>query len=131
MSDLISRQAAIDALIAEINEKPETYWDNGLNMYDVESVLKGLPPAKPEKICVANITLTDEQVQEAIEKAKRGILVAQPERKRGKWIVYKAPDKQHCGLVKCPFCGEDMIAEADEYNFCPNCGADMRGDSDE
>ena len=55
----------------------------------------------------------------------------QPERKRGKWIVYKAPDKQHCGLVKCPFCGEDMIAEADEYNFCPNCGADMRGEQDE
>lgn len=56
---------------------------------------------------------------------------AQPERKRGKWIVYKAPDKQHCGLVKCPFCGEDMIAEADEYNFCPNCGAEMRGEQNE
>lgn len=56
------------------------------------------------------------------------VLDAQPiieERKRGKWIVYKAPDKQHCGLIKCPFCGEDMIAEADEYNFCPNCGAQM------
>ena len=67
-------------------------------------------------------------------KLLRGRIDAQPtteERKRGKWIVYKAPDKQHCGLVKCPFCGEDMIAEADEYNFCPNCGADMRGDSDE
>ena len=49
------------------------------------------------------------------------------ERKKGKWIVYKAPDKYHCGLVKCPFCGDDMIAEADEYNYCPNCGADMIG----
>lgn len=48
------------------------------------------------------------------------------ERKVGKWIVYKAPDKYHCGLCKCPFCGEEMIAESDEYNFCPNCGADMR-----
>lgn len=47
--DLISRAAAIDALIAEINEKPETYWDNGLNVYDVESVLKGLPSAQPEQ----------------------------------------------------------------------------------
>lgn len=54
---------------------------------------------------------------------------AEPERKRGEWIVYKAPDKQHCGLVECPFCGEDMIAEADEYNYCPNCGADMRGET--
>ena len=51
-----------------------------------------------------------------------------PEREKGKWIVYKAPDKYHCGLIKCPFCGEEGIAEADEYNYCPNCGADMRGD---
>ena len=47
MSDLIDRQAAIDALIAEFKAKTETYWDNGLNMYDVESVLKGLPSAQP------------------------------------------------------------------------------------
>ena len=47
------------------------------------------------------------------------------ERKAGKWIVYKAPDKYHCGLCKCPFCGEEMIAESDEYSFCPNCGARM------
>lgn len=53
------------------------------------------------------------------------------ERKTGKWEVYKAPDKYHCGLVKCPFCGEDMIAESDEYNYCPNCGADMRGEGHE
>lgn len=56
---------------------------------------------------------------------------AQPERKKGKWIVYKAPDQYHCGLVKCPFCYEEMIAESDEYNFCPRCGADMRGDQNE
>ena len=58
-------------------------------------------------------------------------LSIEPERKTGKWEVYKAPDKYHCGLVKCPFCGEEMIAEADEYNFCPNCGSEMRGDEHE
>ena len=52
------------------------------------------------------------------------------QRKTGKWIVYKAPDKYHCGLCKCPFCGEGMIAESDEYNFCPNCGARMDGDEE-
>ena len=55
-------------------------------------------------------------------------LSIEPERKTGKWEVYKAPDKYHCGLVKCPFCGEEIIAEADEYNYCPNCGAYMRGE---
>lgn len=59
----------------------------------------------------------------------RNLPSAQP--KKGKWIVYKAPDAYHCGLCKCPFCGEEMIAEADEYNFCPNCGADMRGEEHE
>lgn len=47
--------------------------------------------------------------------------------RHGRWVVYKAPDAYHCGLVKCPFCGEEMIAESDEYNYCPNCGAKMDG----
>lgn len=50
--------------------------------------------------------------------------------RHGRWVIYKAPDAYHCGLVKCPFCGEEMIAESDEYNFCPNCGAKMDGERD-
>lgn len=49
MNDPISRQAAIDALIAELKEKAETDCDNGLNMYDVEFVLKTLPTIEPVK----------------------------------------------------------------------------------
>jgi len=49
------------------------------------------------------------------------------ERKTGRWFVIHAPDDLHCGFVKCPFCGEELIAEPNEYNFCPDCGADMRG----
>lgn len=45
--------------------------------------------------------------------------------KKGKWIVHKSPDEYHCGIVKCPFCGEELIAEPNEYCFCPNCGARM------
>ena len=44
---------------------------------------------------------------------------------QGEWIVFKAPDALHCGLVKCPFCSEELIAEPDEYHYCPNCGAKM------
>jgi len=43
MDDLISRQAAIDALVEEIAYKPEGYWDSGLNQYDVEVVLNQQP----------------------------------------------------------------------------------------
>lgn len=49
-------------------------------------------------------------------------------RKKGKWIVYKAPDKYHCGMVKCPFCFEEGIAESDEYHFCPKCGAELEAE---
>lgn len=49
----------------------------------------------------------------------------QPERKTGKWVVFEAPDELHCGLVKCPFCKEELIAKPDEYSYCPNCGAKM------
>lgn len=52
---------------------------------------------------------------------------AQPERKTGKWIVIPAPDNLHCGLVKCPFCGELLVGEPNEYNFCSNCGARLEG----
>lgn len=43
MDDLISRQAAIDALVEELAYKPEGYWDSGLNQYDVEVVLNQQP----------------------------------------------------------------------------------------
>lgn len=43
MDDLISREAAIDALVEELAHRPEGYWDSGLNRYDVEVVLSQQP----------------------------------------------------------------------------------------
>ena len=48
---------------------------------------------------------------------------AQPERKKGKWIVSHIPDSM---LWECNQCGFDCGAHS--FNFCPNCGADMRGE---
>ena len=48
MNDPIERQAAIKALIQELYEKPEEYWDNGLNRYDIEATINALPPAEPD-----------------------------------------------------------------------------------
>lgn len=52
MADLISRQAAIDALVKAIREDP--YYDsneaiNGLGVCDVRVILNDLPSARPEK----------------------------------------------------------------------------------
>ena len=55
MTDLIDRQAAIDALVKAIREDP--YYDsneaiNGLGVCDVRVILNDLPSAQPERTCV-------------------------------------------------------------------------------
>lgn len=54
--------------------------------------------------------------------------VAFVKERKGKWIVHKSPDEYHCGLVECPFCRTELIAEPNEYCYCPNCGAKMENE---
>ena len=107
--DLIDRQAAIEAIASAM---PSLTTPDGCGQFDHE------------------IQVTDEAFVDCM-KIIHELPSAQPMRKKGEWIVYKAPDKQHCGLVKCPFCGEELIAEPNEYHFCPACGCQMmRGEQD-
>ena len=46
---------------------------------------------------------------------------AQPERKKGRWLV------DEDGNMECPFCGNTCGFG----NYCNECGADMRGEQDE
>ena len=104
MSDLISRQAAIDAVGNMLRRK---FGIGG----DLASItLAGLPSAQPERC------------EDCVNFSKTRLLIPQPERKKGKWI-----DGQ------CSECGCDIPAyiidwkwqkDMDE-NFCPNCGAKM------
>lgn len=103
-SDAISRQAAIDALVAETiyteEELREYYeansyrneWVNGI--YEAVEAIKTLPPAQPERI-------------------------------KAHWVNGRC-DK--CN-EHAPFWA--MASTYHESNFCPNCGADMRGEQDE
>ena len=81
MSDLIDRQAAIDA---------------------VSDALK--------RVFVEH--------EDVAEKTLCKVPSTQPERKKGKWIVY----------YECPKCGE---ITKDFTEYCPFCNADMRGEEDE
>lgn len=50
----------------------------------------------------------------------------EPERKKGKWIIYVISmlDGEGCRCSECGFEG------APYWDYCPNCGADMREESD-
>lgn len=60
---------------------------------------------------------------------------AQPERKKGKWIIKDNPGTGWYRIT-CSECGEDVTSTAPcigffpnakvTWDFCPNCGADMR-----
>lgn len=125
MADLIDRQAAIDAI-----EDLQDCYNGFSDTYDkacIIGALEEVPSAQPEIKCIAKIILTDEQVQEAFEKAKKEILAAQPERKKGEWINRSLnicyPDWER---YTCSVCGKHSYS----YDYCPNCGADMRGEQD-
>ena len=88
--------------------------------------------AQPEQICVATVTLTDEQVKEVIKKTKNAVISAiEPEPHEGHWIGGD-------GSYICSECGgnpmdfiDTMGISFDAYietpmKFCPHCGADMR-----
>ena len=100
--DLISRQAAIDAHYEYCNKHP----DAGFPVWSLK-ILEDLPSAQPEVLACGE-----------------GELIAQPERKTGKWIEHN-PHKWGLGIVfECSECGEKIDCEPS--NYCPNCGADMQ-----
>lgn len=116
MSDLINRQAAIDAV------KKNTF---------------RLTFAE-EQNCEGHVAWSANAVySDVIEGALLELPSAQPERKRGKWIYGEDEygiDGYHCD--KCGFFvpwdyAHKFINYIEDYNLCPNCGADMREVDDE
>ena len=106
MSDLISRQAAIDALDTGLWG---VEWDKAL----ATAMLKDLPSAQPER------------------KKGRWIPVDSYSAFGGDeatWIAHGNP----VAFYYCSECKEEAYAGEDGEplltDYCPNCGADMRGE---
>ena len=66
VGDMISRQMAIDTIMGQPPEPHYPSW--------YAAQIEKLPAAQPEQVCVANVTLTDEQVKEVVEKAKNAVI---------------------------------------------------------
>lgn len=83
-----------------------------VRLSQVFNVIKNAPTIEPH--CEAC---------EAFNKTR--LLIPQPERKKGKWIVH--PGGKFVGFPYVHYeCDQCRDFEPEERNFCPNCGADMR-----
>lgn len=100
MDELISRQAAIDALLHNQEVYSNNFGDDAIDKYTV--------------------AIIDNDAQTIAQLPS-----AQPERKKGEWI--EITDRTMDCCYRCSECG--FIRDAyflEVTNFCPNCGADMR-----
>ena len=154
MSDLISRQAAIDAIgeksdeIFKTKQKGATYPHDDFfqGMAYAENVVKQLPPASSSEIPNSSDTISRAKAIEALDKRfdsipmeqtseilmlrkdLRELPPAQPERIKGHWIEIALSNHTY----KCSVCGRLLVNITDgknnvtkNYPYC-HCGADMR-----
>lgn len=100
----IYRQAAIDAVCAVCG-----------NDCDKSEFVYNAPQDEQVIICPEHYVLST-------------LPPAQPERKKGKWIV--TSEFEDCIYAKCNQCKVTQVFYHNKplTNFCPNCGADMRGE---
>ena len=102
MNDLISRQAAIDALDGEITVTGR-----------------------------ANAEAVRGYARLVADRIKR-LPSAEPERKKGEWIEvqFKTFPYNRIGKArKCSLCGKRKDKYV-RWDYCPCCGADMRGEQE-
>ena len=141
MQELISRQAAIDALVKAIREDP--YYDsneaiNGLGVCDVRVILNDLPSAQPEYRLDEWCTDCKEYDTERhccprfnqVIRTTLDEMKSERKKGRGKWNTYYHSDIDFS--YSCNQCGYSapyqMIGGKvfqKKWNFCPNCGARM------
>lgn len=141
MDDTISRQAAIDAILHNQEVYSNNFGNDPIDKYTIAIIdndaqtIAQLPSAQP--------TYKDEEIQKMqdleqaqIEKAyqlgyEEGKKDAQPERKKGRWIMHIDDLFPEESTMECNQCHEHQPITIDD-NFCPNCGAEMqKGEADE
>ena len=149
MDDLISRQAAIDAVYERIRQ---IGYENNPLVLSIKQTIRDLPSAQPEKRTEKRTeTRACDLIprQAAIDALGDGALVnyqaaghnnglvkaidvikGLPSAQKKGWWVHDGYDfPGGVDWIHCSECGKRGInVPADLSNFCPNCGADMRGE---
>ena len=152
MDDLISRQAAIDAIKSR---KTAEQSSAGIMMNAVVDfcidIVKKLPSAQPDLDEWCTDCSEYDQERHCCPRWNRVIRQtlkdAQPtadvrENVKGRWVevvdrteMYDKEGVKTWGMLfQCNQCGFVLNAvesHTGQYNYCPNCGADMRGEQDD
>ena len=68
---------------------------------------------------------------ELVEGVMELLPSAQPERKKGKWILTEDDNYEYCTCSECGYQNGENWMNGSDIPFCAVCGADMRGESDE
>ena len=119
---LASNKAADEELVLDALG---LYRGDNTEGFDTHCVMDLADIIEPEPVCIANITITEEQV----EKIKSDILkeLEQPE-------LTCELDSQVCGKRRCKRCGAfvsvDSVWDCSgciPAKYCPNCGAKVIG----
>ena len=146
MSDLIDRQAAIDAFLTELTKRERKNllhtWSTVEVKYFVVDMLEKLPSAQPESEEFEWCTDCKEYDQTAhcchrfTKVIRQTVEELQAQPKTGKWIPTQNPQWKAYYHDKCSVCGwwntknavcRDSKKKAHSLNYCPNCGARMEG----
>ena len=139
MSDLISRQDVIDAIITwdkfGVDERNRLVrWYEGLEPYvklrDVVWAIEKTPSAEHHKLNIAEYI--HDFYPDVWRHAEKELEVQPSTERKGTWIEM-GTNKDGTHNIKCSKCGEGYktrgharsIATKAKYNFCPNCGARM------
>ena len=81
---------------------------------------------------VQYVEISDESVDRIAKAVANELPSAQPERKKGRWIIdrkFGADIMSGGNMVICSECGKGIMYG--KQNFCPNCGSDMREEGDQ
>lgn len=143
MSDLIERQAAIEAIdkrVQFLKDDPVFRRKHGdIDLYGIKPIIRALPSAQPDldEWCTDCKEYDSEKhhcprYNKVIREALKG---AEP-RKPGKW-EFIGDNMFECTNCEVVYTTNQLNGlrnyDTDPYapKFCPNCGADMRGEQNE
>lgn len=122
MSDLVKKSD-----VQEMAEKSE-WFESSESFNEFITALYNLPSAEPKKVLVAEVKLSQDQIQSAIDEAAEKIKaeMEEQERKKGKWIGKEQfANSPEYYSWQCSVCGavlEDPTLDK-PYPFCPICGS--------